>query len=250
MRKVLFALACWATIGLANSRADVSYRYVADKSAYLGAAVGDIVPVQLFLQETVTGTSTSLIFRDNGLFGAAVKVNSPGGVIWGTNGDFKITGNQAFSPAGFGNSTGTAGATVVDQVPATATQSGLIINADIAGTAAPGPKVASGGPGINMILLGTLNVKVGATPESMTVTPYGGSFNTITQVGADDLDFGTQQVNGYTGASNNPLGNFSFTVAVVPEPSSMALCGLVACGMSYAGYRRRKATAAEPAPVA
>ena len=39
-----------------------------------------------------------------------------------------------------------------------------------------------------------------------------------------------------------PIGGlFSFTVGqVIPEPSSMALCGLVACGMSYARYRRQQ----------
>jgi len=250
MRKVLFALACWATVGLASSRADVTYRYVTDAANYTGA-VGATIPISIFLQETVTGASKSIIFTDGGLFGAGVMVNSPGGAIVGTAGDFKITGNQAFSPAGFGNSTGTAGATALDQTPFTATKSGLIINADIPGTTAPGPKVAAPGTaGVNQILLGTLNVKVLAAPTTLTVTPYGGASNTITQTGTD-LDFGTQALNGYTGAAVNPLGNFAFTVgAVIPEPSSMALCGLVASGMSYFGYRRRKTTVAESATVA
>ena len=59
MRKLLLAVACCATIGLASARADVTYRYVTDKAAYTGA-VGSLVPVQIFLQETVTAPSTSL----------------------------------------------------------------------------------------------------------------------------------------------------------------------------------------------
>jgi len=260
MRKVLFGLACWATIGLASSRADVTYRYVTDQTNYTGA-VGSTVPVQLLLQETVTTGSTSKIFTDNGLFGAGVMVNSPGGTLFGNGGDFKISPNGAASPTGFGGLTnvpapGTpTNPTFADQTPAGPTKSGLIINADVPGTGNPagsasGPKFADGTPGIRSILLGTINVTVGATPQTLTVTPYGGSFNTITQAGTD-LDFGTQAANGYTGASQNPLGNFSFTVgAAIPEPSSIALCGLLTFGMGYVGYRRRKTSVSAPAILA
>jgi len=244
MRKVLFGLACWATIGLASSRADVTYRYVADQSSYTGA-VGSTVPVQLLLEEKVTGTSTSLIFNDKGLFGAGVILTSPDGAIFGstpTTNDFRISGNVLGTPNGFSgppptltpptaNDNGPPGGS-----PASATKAGLIINADV-GT---GPQFTSGTAATRTILLGTVNVKVGATPTTLTVTPYGVPFSTITQ-NSTDLDFGTQAVNGYTGTTNNPLGNFAFTVgAAIPEPSSIALCGLMACGMGYVGYRRRK----------
>jgi len=235
-------MACWATIGFAGARADVTYRYVTDQANYTGA-VGAIVPVQLLLQEIVTGTSTSKIFADSGLFGAGVMVNSPSGALFGstaTTNDFKISPNIANTPNGFSGPTGSA-PTITDfsPVPAVATKAGLIVNADV-GT---GPQFTSGGAATRNILLGTINVKIGSTPTTLTVTPYGGTSNTITQAGTD-LDFGTQAANGYTGAATNPLGNFSFTVgAAIPEPSSMALCGLIASGMSYAGYRRRKTTA-------
>jgi len=241
-------MACWATIGFAGARADVTYRYVTDQANYTGA-VGAIVPVQLLLQETVTGTSTSKIFADGGLFGAGVMVNSPGGAIYGsssTTNDFKIAGNATGTPNGFGGlGTPPSAPTIVDQTPATANKAGLIINADV-GT---GPQFTNGAAGTRTILLGTVNVKIGATATQLTITPYGGTSNTITQAGTD-LDFGTQAANGYTGAATNTAGNFSFTVgAAIPEPSSMALCGLIASGMSYAGYRRRKAAASEPVTV-
>jgi hypothetical protein len=248
MRKVLFAVACFATIGLASSRADVTYRYITDQQNYTGN-LGDLVPVQILLQEITTGTSTSVIFSDGGLFGAGVRVKSPDGAIWGGPGataDFKITGNATPPPTGFGTSP-----TALSQTPATATESGLIINGDV--PTANSVFFADGAAGTRSVLLGTVNVKIGATPSTLTVTPYGGGLNTITQQGTDLDASGNSVGNGtpYIGAANNPAGAYSFTVAVIPEPSSMALCGLIACGMSYAGYRRRKTTISEePAQVA
>jgi len=247
MRKVLFAVACWATVGLASSRADVSYRYVADSSNYTGA-LGDKVNVQLLLQETVTGASTGFIFADGGLFGAGVLLSEsvPGtGKIFGstpTTNDFAIAPNTAAPPAGFGSPTQQSNA------PADAGHSGLIVNGDTPGTKSI--QFASGSAGVRSALLGTINITVGAAPVSYKVTNFGGGFNTITQAGTD-LDFGTQAANGYTGAATPIGGFFTFTVGTaIPEPTSMAFCGLLACGMSYAGYRRRKATASEPITVA
>jgi len=246
MRRFLFAAACWATVGLVGARADVSYRYITDQANYTGA-LGAKVPVQILLQETVTGTSVSKIVADGGLFGAGVILNSPGGAIYGTSGtanDFKISPNILLTPAGFGVGTPPA-ATALDQSPATATKSGLIVNADIG----QGPLPVGTG-GVKTILIGTVNLVVGASPTSLTVTPYTGSNNTITMIGTD-LDLGTQAANGYTGASTPIGGLFSFTVGqAIPEPSSMALCGLIASGMSYAGYRRRNNNkSAEPVTV-
>lgn len=252
MRKVLLAVACCATISLASARADVTYRYVTDQANYTGN-VGAKVPVQILLQETVTAPSTSLIFSQGGLFGAGVMLNSPGGAIFGSTdavtklpvNDFKIGGNLAVGPVGFSAGGPPAAPTQYDQTPAKATQSGLIINTDVGPN--DGPKFSSGGAGVRTVLIGTVNITVPATSTTLTVTPYGGNANTITQTGTD-LDIGTQALNGYTGAANSPT--WSFTVAVIPEPSSMALCGLAACGMSYVRLRRRNATASEPATIA
>jgi hypothetical protein len=248
MRRFLFVAACWATVGLVGARADVSYRYITDKPIYEGN-LGDKIPVQLLLQETVTGTSVSKIVADGGVFGAGVILNSPGGAIFGQTiagvpvNDFKIAPNIALNPAGFGFGN-PVGPSQVDQTPANKNQSGLIVNAEIG----QGPLPVGTG-NAKTILIGTVNVVVGATPTTFTVTRYTGGANTITMT-ATDLDFGTQAANGYIGTSNNPLGDFSFTVGqVIPEPSSMALCGLIACGMSYAGYRRRNNKSAEPVTV-
>lgn len=248
MRKFLIAAACWAMIDFANARADVDYRYITDKTFYL-VAPGNKATVSIYLQETVTGNSTSRIFSDGGLFGAAVMVTRVDGTgtiygspISGLN-DFKIAGNVAPSPAGFGPIP-----TIQEQIPATPTQAGLVINADVPGGVADGPKFSSGGPGIRTILLGTVNVSGGNFSTTYRVTTYGGASNTITQTGTD-LDFGTQVLNGYTGAAVSPLGAYSFIVSV-PEPGSVSLCGLLTCGVCVAGYRRRKPTISESSGAA
>src|SRR4051794_5721502 len=85
MRKVLFSLACWLTLGLASSQASVDYRYIADQTSYAGLP-GTLVTVNLYLQETVTGASTSLIFKEGGLFGAATvvtRINTGNATIFG-----------------------------------------------------------------------------------------------------------------------------------------------------------------------
>jgi len=253
MRKVLFAAACWAAVGLVSARASVTYQYVTDQSAYTGT-VGSQVLIPVYLQETVTGTSKSIIFAEGGLFGAAVMMNSPGGVIYGSTdattklpvNDFKFNGNTLPAPAGFAFGTPPA-PSQTSFSPTDKNKSGLVINGDIAPNSFNFPAGATGVT--QKALIGSINVTVGATSQTLTITPYGGSGNTITQAGTD-VDFGTQSATGlaYISTKDNPLGNFSFTVGqAIPEPGSMALCGLVACGMSYFGYRRRKTT--EPAVV-
>jgi hypothetical protein len=237
MRKVLLSLACWLSIGLASSQAAVEYKYVADQSTYAGN-VGSLVTVNLFLQETVTGSSQSLIFKEGGLFGAATvvtRVNTGNATIFGSSlvsNDFKIAPNTAASPVGFGPTP-----TIVSQAPANNSQSGLIVNADVPGNGADGPKFSSGGPGVRTVLLGTLNITVGSKSTTFVVADYGPTNATVTQQGTDlDATSPTHQ-----GAADPVGGYFSFRVVnAIPEPSSMALCGLISCGIGYAGYRRRK----------
>jgi hypothetical protein len=242
MRIVLVTLVCWATLGLAPSQASVDYRYVAEQSNYT-AIIGTLVEVKLFLQETVTAGSTSLIADDLGLFGAAVvvtRINTGNAAIFGSSkvlNDFKIAPNVAPSPVGFGPSP-----TQVSQAPATSSQSGLVINADVLGAGSDGPNFATNTPGVRKILLGTLNITVGSKTTSFVVSDYGPTNATVTQKGAD-LDATTPS---HIGAADPVGGPFVFRVVGIPEPSSMALCGLIGCGLSYAGYRRRKG---QPSPA-
>lgn len=134
MRKALLSLACFATIGLASASADVTYKYVTDAPLVVATAAGQVFNINLYLEETVTPTGTSqqsLIFRDGGLFGGSILVvkTSGDGAIGngtGTATSFRIAANQQASPNGFGPGNGTASSFT----PATATQSGFIINSE------------------------------------------------------------------------------------------------------------------------
>ena len=174
----------------------------------------------------------------------------------GAAGNFRIAPNTANSPNGFGGS-----AQFVTQSPRTATQSGLILTAESikSGDAVlpPDPdanvgfrfvdasgNLADPGLGVHKILIGSLNFVVGSIGNDTTYQISNVPFNQNTTQqgrGLDKSNGAPGAADSWTGTSTPIGGFFTFTVAAaIPEPSSMALCGLVACGMSYAGYRRRK----------
>src|SRR4051812_30426727 len=88
---VAAAMGLLAFAGGAN--AAVSYSYVTDQSGY-GGAPGQTVTVKLYLLETLTGGSTSVINADGGLLGFGIQANR-------TTGNALITsyaGNDADFP--------------------------------------------------------------------------------------------------------------------------------------------------------
>jgi hypothetical protein len=229
MRATLLAVAFWAAVGSATARAGIDYRYVADSTNFFGTP-GSMVTISLFLQETVTSPSTSLIFSDGGLFGAGINISRDSGnaEIFGNAGDRKITPNLAPSPAGFGGSVAK-----VSYLTTTATQSQIVVNDGITSP----PTFPSGEPGIRRILIGTLNLTVSTSDSVFHVSSLGRSHDTVTLQGRD-LDNGSQPADGYTGASTPLLGNFTLAVTVVPEPSSVVLCGTIVIGFGLARFRR------------
>jgi len=253
-------------------------------------AVGSTVNVRLFLQETVTGTDKSIINTDGGLFGAGVMVNRTGsgdatfrlvgspvfvisanqnvGGPWNGPVFNPGTGTTANIPGGFGGYTDNGDTTfspvpptLSDRTPSTTTSAGLVVNSDTPATSAQlgthqiGVTVPETTPGVYKVLLGSLNVVVGNNTTTFTVSNYGSHGNTVTQA-KTDLDFSGNATlapnTPYVGASTPVGGFYTFSVAgaAVPEPTSMALCGLLASGMGYFGYRRRKTSATEAALVA
>ncbi len=75
---VLSIVALFATTGLAS--ASISYQYTADTSAIPATAVvGQSYLVQIYLTETLTSGSTSLINKDGGLYGYALALTASGG---------------------------------------------------------------------------------------------------------------------------------------------------------------------------
>jgi hypothetical protein len=64
-----------------------------------------------------------------------------------------------------------------------------------------------------------------------------------TQTGSNKAGDGNT-IPAFTGASGDPF-TITIPAAAVPEPSSMVLCGLAACGGALGAYRRRKARLAK-----
>jgi hypothetical protein len=237
---MVLAAALWACWGL-QARATISYQYVVADSSFnnvsnVSVASGATVTVNLYLQETVTGTDSSLIASENGLFGAGVFVTKSG-----TTGDStvsSIAGNTATEPAGFqgplSSGTTTTSAHLLESTSTSDTTGGP------SGTTTGGNVSTVNGTTTTDVLLGTLTLKGGSVGSTTTYTVEsyknfsGGDGNTLTFTNIDDLDV-TNTNPAYTGADN---ATFSFTVTVTPEPSSLLLCGLVVPGVGIGVWRR------------
>jgi hypothetical protein len=270
-RKVLplLSLALWLSSG-GFARADISYSYATDVSSYNISAVGGTVTVQIYLNENLSGGSTSLEIANNGLSGAGFYVNT----IAGNGANISaIAGNTATNSTVFGgtslgnpgdgfNTGGSAPSVSTNNVGSGSSQARL--SEAVTATTGTGPIGSSTSFG-DHLLLGTLTIK-GLTINTTTTfklqtyrnapqsiggsgtdgnTVDNGAFSTGVSNDYDvsGTDAATSQA--YTGANNSTFQTFTVTVGAVPEPSSMALCGLAACGGLYGAYRRRKAMAAK-----
>jgi len=237
------AVVCGMVMAAGTSRAAVVYEYVTDQPSYQINSAGGFVTVLLYLKETLTGGSTSLITGDGGLLGGGVSVSrlatglpaSPSvlvtdasgvmrntvdfsgpGAVNGANGD----GNPTATDVSFNEAIGTP--------PAQPAQLG-----NTGGGAAPSVS--------NEIYLGSVKIQGGNANGTTTfaVRVHDNQFfgNTLTRNNFYDLDVdnngGTTPA--YAGAADksNP-----FTVVVnVPEPTSFGLLlGVGALGL----IRRRR----------
>jgi hypothetical protein len=215
------------------ARAGVIYQYVSDQPVYSGFP-GQVVNVNIFLQETVTGTSTSLLASEGGLFSGGFYVVEHGNSATITG----LTPNPAFtSNGGFFSPNFTA-----TQARLTETESISALNG-VGGTV--NGKVTD-------VLLGTLAVKLGSAPSSTSFLiepyrfapkgPFGGSGvdgNTLSFLNNFDLDVtnnGGAPPPAFTGADAVPPGSFD---VAVPEPGTLALALVAAGGVgAVRGWRR------------
>ena len=230
---------CLAAGLSAPAGASVIYSYVTDASSYTGNA-GSIVPVNIYLQETLTGSSTSYISANGGVTGAGAALDTRG-----TTG-----GSSASIPSGsftFGPAFGGPHSAYYNQ--------GSGSNLEFGEGIAPGASTVMP-DATGKILLGTLNVTVGSGKTSYDLTSLGNDTinnsssaigqsngNTTTQNPppfGSDLDV-TPASGAYTGANASPGDVITVGPAgsTVPEPASLAVFGVGAMGL----LARRRRTA-------
>jgi hypothetical protein len=244
---VALALSAWLATA---AQASVTYSYVTDQSNY-SVNAGGTVTISLFLQETLTNGSTSLIQGDGGLFSVAASIERANGQ---TGAGFVTTGSSQGNQYGstvanlapFGGSAFRLGADSNTSNPGAQTASQAAIGIVSGGNIGTATNV---NPDVNgRFLIGTVTISVSSGTTTFHVSNYPppgvSSGNTITSgvaaFGPLDLDYtNNSDVNPgsatYSGTLDNP---FSFTVTAVPEPSSLLLGGVVVCGGAYGVFRR------------
>jgi hypothetical protein len=232
MRRTSLFGACLvlALLAAGPARAGLIYQYVTDQSAY-GGFPGQVVNVNVFLQETVTAPSTSLLASEGGLFSGGFYVVEQGNP---TNPATIIGLKQ--NPAFVGDLSSAFNAR-----QARLLEDALFNTSGVTGTVKGN---------VTDILLGTLTVKLGGQTTSFLVEPYkfapksfGGTGldgNTLTFLNGFDLDVtnngGLPPPVTFTGADAAPP--FTFTAAV-PEPGTLALALVAAAGVgTVRGWRR------------
>jgi hypothetical protein len=235
-------LAASSVLGLAfagSAQAAISYKYIPNQATFTVAA-GSSTTVNIYLSETVTSPSTSLLgpTAENGLFGAGFKITevsnglaSPtviaaSGVV--ANDD---STSQQFNGGAFNVATASATVGTLSESESFNNTAGVQLgnHPTLAGSIAT-PSTA--------VFLGTVTFIAGQTAGT-TVFNLGGSGSTGTTVtfnNSDDLDTNSTSP-AYTGVGAT-LSPISFTV-VTPEPASIGLLGLASVGFLA---RRKRAT--------
>jgi hypothetical protein len=235
------------------SHGGIVYQYVTDSpnGSYTTATPGSTIDVKVYLKETVTGSDTSLITADGGLFGAGMTlVRSATGLPSNPSSFITDATGFTFNLTDFGGPTKFTGADGQGNPAAT----GVAFLTAVSPSNPNGVALGNTGGGAsssipNEVYLGTVHLLAGTANGTTTFTMRvhdNGFGNTITNGSNPDFtpyDLDVTNNGGstppaakvYTGASQVPS---SFTVTVgVPEPTSMGLLlGVGAFGL----IRRRR----------
>jgi len=243
------AAAALGVIALAGqAKAAISYSYVTDSPTNsIQVAPGSTTPVRLYLLETLTGGSTSLITADGGLLGGAMKITRDAAAPAGAS----SLGTFQYNTVDFGGPSDDP-----NPVPPTAPGSG-VQTPTLVSFRQTGPLVGAqpqlgnaGGNAANAkagaVFLGTLNIVAGTvgTTTTFNLLPIGGSAagsgDTITSTNSYDLDVsqGTAGALSYTGTFANPT---ALSVSVVPEPTFAGIAMVVGAAGSMIRRRRQQA---------
>lgn len=251
MRRQVFKLALLMVIAwsVGTARGSVTYTYETDQSSY--TAAGGTATVNIYLQETLTSGSTSLINSDSGVGAAGFSVNvvsGPGQVTGvtlntsavGVNGGFGVNGTIV------NNSNSSI---VNDQTWFNgATGQGM---ESVAVATNPASTVSAGN---NRILLGTVTISGVTSTTTLNIASLG---NGVVASGSLAQRFGDSTVSNGTAFAldhdNNDTGppptyfgagdvsnQFTINPSPVPEPSSVVLTSLAGAMFGFAAWRRRR----------
>jgi hypothetical protein len=258
MRLLTSILAVFAHAALAApAHAGISYNYVTSAPTYSASSGTEVVSV--YLQETLTGASTSLINANQGLFSAAVSLNV-------TSGPGTITNVSLNTASVANNGFSTTGAQDLTYLSPSAKVGQLLEQAPSTGPSGAGPLASSMlGNGSGQVLLGTFTISNVTAATTLGLYSFAnapttdsdngnslsfnvGDGNTLSYRPLDNLDGPSVGSPAYTGASANSY-SFSVSPSAVPEPSSVMLTGLVllAAGAGAWLRRPRESVAAERA---
>jgi hypothetical protein len=204
MKKLAFAI----VFGLAEMAATVStvqativYQYVADVQNLTGTVGTTSATVSFYLQETVSGTDTSFIFKQHGLRAGAFQLDRLSGDAW-VNSLANQTGPAGNFPGGSGAVTGNFGTTGAGPWRATNT---------VSVTATSGPLGTANGA-VTTVLLGTGTFNLGTTTSTFRLGEKTSGANTLSYTDNTNLDNDIAALNIH-GASDV---NFTLQLAVTP----------------------------------
>ena len=208
-------LLCSTLLPAGTTQAQRAFDFITDQNNYAVLPNGTVM-VFVFLRETLSGNSTSLLLAENGLISAGVQASrttSPSSPAVFTGATLDIT-----------NFDGTNQSSVVAG-GAQALLSGTRNPADAGGT-----PIITDSATIRRILIGSLTIQGGVIPLQTTTFTLG------------DPSTVSDTRTWTNGTSLDPLifpRTFTVTVGVVPEPASFALFGLGGLLLVHHLHRRR-----------
>jgi PEP-CTERM motif len=201
MKKLAFAIVFGFAVMAATAstaQASIVYQYVADVQNFTGSAGTTSATVSFYLQETVSGTDTSYIFKQHGLNEAAFQLDRPSGNGW-VNSLANQTGPGGNFPGGIGGVTGNFATTSAGPWRA--------INI-VSTTARDGPLGTVNGA-VTTVLLGTGTFNLGTTTSTFKLGKKTTGVNTQSYTDLTNLDLDNAALN-IQGA-----GDSTFTLQLV-----------------------------------